>query len=192
VSIVALVAALAFATSSCDGSGPSDGGIDAVDVPPADLPDSGIPGVSIDLGTGQDDFEEIPRTGAPNVQLIHGPQGGYHVWGRVKFSGFQPDVDIWFIATRLSDGVVLHDASVLLHRWIASGVSFGLADLGGGTFATEQGELIVLQITCPAQVLGDQLFIRAFVRERATGRIAADWRTVTVVRDLPSPECPDL
>ena len=41
------------------------------------------------------------------IELIYGPQGGYHVWGRARFHGFEPDVDVAFAVTRLRDGALL-------------------------------------------------------------------------------------
>jgi hypothetical protein len=141
--------------------------------------------IVVELGSGQTDWETVTMDG--QTELIYGPQGGYHIWGRARFQGFQPDVDVSFTVTRLDDGAVLHAPSDA-RRWIADGVRRGLLDLGGGVYATD-AELVILNIGCADEVVGHRIRWDLQVRERATGRTATTTREVTVVDEVPSPAC---
>jgi hypothetical protein len=141
---------------------------------------------TVAVGTGPDDYEEIPREGG-TVELVYGPQGGYHVWGRAWFQGLAPDVDVAFRVTRLDDGAVLH-APLPARRWISDGIAHGLTPLVGGAFVT-QAQQVGLQIQCASAVVGRTVLFEASVRERATGRAASDAREVRVVDQDPSPSC---
>jgi predicted transcriptional regulator len=175
-----LISALALAATSCGPPPPSDGGIDAGDL------DGTVPGVTVSLGTGQNDYEDIARVNG-RVELIYGAQGGYHVWGRARFRGFAPDVDVSFQAERVDTGQVLHMPQPA-RRWIQDGVRRGLLDLGGGEFMTD-AELVILNLACSSDLVGRQLRLRLFLRERATGRTVTDERIATVVDEVPSPPC---
>ena len=153
---------------------------DALDGSPFDAaaPDSGLAGVEVSFGTGQIDWEDVPVAGG-QLELIYGAQGGYHVWGRGRFHGFAPDIDVAFTAVDLATGTLLH-MQTWARRRIENNVSYGLESVGGGTFETD-AELVVLNIQCASEVVGHQLQVRVFVRERATMRVGTDVRTATVV-----------
>ncbi len=169
-------AAACFWATACGDPPPGiDGSIDARD---ASEDDSGTPGVEVTLGTGQTDWEDVPRVGG-ELELVYGAQGGYHVWGRARFRGFAPDVDVGFIATDLATGRVVHEQTWARRR-VENNVSYGLQPVGMGAYATD-AELVVLAIQCSNEVFDHPLQVRAFVRERASGRIATDARTATVV-----------
>lgn len=148
--------------------------------------DSGVPNVSVRLGTGQTEYEELPPSGG-RVELIYGAQGGYHLWGRARFRGFSPDVDVSFQATLTDTGQVLHMPQPA-RRWIADGIRRGLIDLGNGEFVTD-AELVILNISCGRDLVGRSVHLQVFVRERASGRTATAARTVTVIDEVPSPDC---
>lgn len=154
-----------------------DGGIDAT-------PETGTPGVSVEIGTGQTDWEDLASTD-PHAELIYGSQGGFHIWGRARFHGLNPDVMVSFSVQRLDDGAVLH-APMPVRRWIEGGVRRGLLDLGGGDFATD-AELVYLNIQCTRELVGRQILWQVRVEERNTGRFSTAQRIVTVVDDLPTP-----
>ena len=180
-----LVIALSVLSFACTHPNPNDGGpMDAQRDIAAQ--DGEIPGVTVEFGTGQSDYEDVPASGG-QLELIYGAQGGYHVWGRARFRGFDPDVDVSFSATRVSDGRVLHTPQPA-RRWIVDGIRRGLNDEGGGSFATD-AELVILSISCSDMVVGDQLTVRVFVRERSTGRVATDVRSARIVDAIPSPAC---
>lgn len=62
----------------------------------ATVPGDGPP-PSVEVGTGQDGWVDIPPSG--QIQLIHGPQGGWMVFGRARLRGFTPDVFLTFTVT---------------------------------------------------------------------------------------------
>jgi hypothetical protein len=172
--------------ASCDGGVGTDGGLDALDVDDAAL-DGLDPNVTVELGTGQLDWEDVPRTGA-RLELVYGAQGGYHVWGRVRFHGFAPDVDVNFSAVDLTTGRVLRTPTMWARRRIENGIGYALESVGNGTFATA-AELVVLSIDCANEVVGHQLQVRVLVRERASQRIAADMRTAFVIDEVNPTAC---
>ncbi len=182
---IALAIACCLATASCDGDSNRDV-LDAIDATNDGL-DSGVSGVAIELGTGQSSWEDFPRIGA-QLELIYGVQGGYHVWGRMRVRGFEPDVDVNYSAVDLTTGRTLRTPSIWSRRRFESNTSFGLAPIGGGVFETD-AELVILSIDCAAEVLGHQLQVRVLVRERSSQRIASDVRTGTVIDEVNPTAC---
>lgn len=178
----ALLLVPCIALAACTSPPGSDGGLDAPDAGE----DAPLPGATVELGSGQNDWEDVASSGG-RTELVHGAQGGYHIWGRARFHGFHPDVDISFQVQRTDDGVVLHSPQ-WVRRFIENGRRFGLLDLGGGTFATD-AELVILNIQCGSEVLGRQIRWQVFVRERTSGRVATQSAVVTVVDETPSPAC---
>jgi hypothetical protein len=93
---------------------------------------SGTPGAagsanrqSIVLGTGEAEFE--PMAGEPEITLVHGSQGGFHVWASFLAYGFeQPTLNL--LITTSVDGsadepLVMH-ASLTTHEVVdADGVT---------------------------------------------------------------------
>jgi hypothetical protein len=177
---LALIAA-GLLVASCLAPAPRDA---TVDSDAAD--DANPPGVTVAVGTGQSDFVDLPPTGG-TIEIVYGPQGGYHVWGRARFRGFAPDVDVAFQVTQLDDGRILH-SPLPLHRWVENGVLRGLVDLGGGEFMTN-AEQVVLNIACSTDLVGRHILLELWVTERASGRVAYDHRDVRVVDNDPSPPC---
>jgi hypothetical protein len=61
-------------------------GVKAVDDAGRDETDAGqsTSGKDLEVGTGSSDFEAL--TDGQSVQIIHGPQGGYHVWAALRAS----------------------------------------------------------------------------------------------------------
>jgi hypothetical protein len=157
----------------------------------AGLPDGGVPGdgdadVTVTLGTGQLEYEDLARPDGP-IELVYGPQGGYHLWGRARIRGFAPDVEVSFTVTRAETGAVLHSPRPA-RRWFEDGVRRGLRPLGGGEFVTD-AEVMVLDLACATDLVGSRVRIQLLVRERASGRTASDERVTTVVDEVPSPAC---
>jgi hypothetical protein len=184
-----LVSAIACASelASCDGGRGSDGGLDALDVADAAL-DGIDPSVSAELGTGQLSWEDFPASGG-QLELVYGAQGGYHVWGRVRFHGFAPDVDVNFSAVDLTTARVLRSPTMWARRRIENGIGYGLESAGGGSFATT-AELVILLIECADEVVGHELQVRVLVRDHATQqRLAVDTRTAVVIDEVNPTAC---
>ena len=90
---------------SC-GSGGSDSAPPASDLAPVP---STPPTLQVDVGTGTSDFVELAE-GDP-VDLIHGSQGGYHVWTAIRIHDERvPDVQV-NLTTRLENGAPAGPAS---------------------------------------------------------------------------------
>ncbi|MFO0556721.1 MAG: hypothetical protein U0269_01760 [Polyangiales bacterium] len=149
------------------------------------MSDAGDAGSTVvELGTGQLEWEPLAASD-PTVELIYGAQGGFHVWGRARFSTFQPDVDVSFRAVRASDGQELHHPSPI-RRYIEGDLRYGLAPTADGRLET-MAELVILTLDCPRDLVGQQLLLELTVRERATGRSASTQRSVRVIDEIPSP-----
>jgi len=149
-------------------------------VPDADAEHSSV----VELGTGQLEWESL-RTNDPTIELIYGPQGGFHVWGRARFATFEPDVDISFRAVRSRDGRELHHPSPV-RRYIEGDLRYGLAPTADGRLET-MAEIVTLTLDCARDLVGQQMHLEVTVRERATGRTVSTQRTVRVIDEVPSP-----
>ncbi len=159
----------ALAVAGCDGGG---GAPDATVHGDATYPtEAGDP--TVVLGTGQENWEDIPPSGL--VQLIHGPQGGYHVFGRVRLRNFTPDVYVSFRVTP-EDGGALINSEEPVHRVDRR----GLVQVGDG-YESSAPELVILtQIDEPAQVVGQRFILQATVRENVTRRMATTQRDILI------------
>jgi hypothetical protein len=168
---LAPLAALACLTAAC-----SEG------VGPAAAPSAYDASVSIplELGTGQASFEAVPPFGG-RVELIHGPQGGYHIYGRYRFSGFAPDVYVSFRVTPAEGGAPLNNATDRVRRIDQRGLV-----RAGSAWECASPELVILTaIPGPADVVGRRYRWEVFVRSAATGQIATAEREVTIEDDVP-------
>ncbi len=139
---------------------------------------------AVALGTGQLEWEPLdgPDT---TVELVFGPQGGFHVWGRARWSDEAPDVDISFRVTRLGDGAELH-AGPPVRRRIADGVRLGAHPVEPGRLQTD-AELVILQLSCARDLVGERVRFELFVRDRARGGVASVAREARVIDEIPSP-----
>ncbi len=148
---------------------------DATPAPPGD----GAAAVELELGTGQSAWMDLPATGG-RTELIHGPQGGYHVFGRVRFRGFDPDVLLTFRVEPAEGGPALTtDESLgrMLRR--------GLVQTAAG-YESSSPELVILTaIRGPTEVVGRMFNLSVSVRDRATDRVMTASRVVTIVDEDP-------
>lgn len=72
--------------------------------PPVDCEN---PVVAVEIGTGDQSFE--PLADGDPVTMVHGPQGGWHVWGSLRATGFAALVDIRYTIEDLDSGVFVCD-----------------------------------------------------------------------------------
>lgn len=137
--------------------------------------DAGYTLIPFELGTGATQWEDIPAQGA-HVPLIMGPQGGYHVLGRVRFSGFSPDVNVRFRVECTSSGTVFNDVSDVLRRRERQGL------INTGTYwESSSSELVIFtQIRSPADAAGHAVRWEVTLEEAATGRRARAYREFVV------------
>lgn len=158
----ALLALVAFGLA-CSGDAPPP-------MPPPAAPADAGP-VSIELGTGTASFRSIPFDGA-ELELIHGPQGGYHIDVAVRWSGLHPEgLRLRYETRRASDDERLALAEFLLHPGL-------VARDGAGWLRT--GDRTVFDTMDPRPFV--DLDVRVLVRATdARGVIAEDMRAVRVV-----------
>ena len=135
---------------------------------------------SLELGTGLEAWQSVAPTG-DRVELVHGPQGGYHILGRYRFEGFMPDVFAYFRVTPVEGGAPVNTPTVRLHRTSTA----GLTRVGSGYQSTYAELVIFTQISFPAEVVGHRFVWELVLEEVSTGRYATTQREITVVDDVP-------
>lgn len=129
-----------------------------------------------ELGTGQLSWEDLTTDGT-HVELIHGPQGGYHVFGRVRFTGLSPQVGITFEVTPVEGGAPVNDPT----DRIVLAEGRGLLPVGQA-WETSNAQLVVLTtIHDPSPVVGRRFRFSVTVTSTATGESARDTRVITIV-----------
>jgi hypothetical protein len=106
----------------------------------------------VELATGARTWQELPRDGTGRAEVVLGPQGGYHVFGRVRLHGLAPDVTLRFRVTSADGARILTDDRDTIRRVTGR----GLLAVGDGAFESTSGELVILQIRSPAEVVGQR------------------------------------
>ncbi len=161
IGLVPLVTALACS--------PAPAPVDAaVDVP--------ITGAVVELGTGQLSWEDIPPSGA-RVELIHGPQGGYHIFGRVRFESMGDMVTVRFRVTPVAGGAPVNNPE----DGIRLSPGRGLLPTSRG-FESASALLVVLtEIRDPTPVVGRRFRFEALVTSADGARTVTAAREVTIV-----------
>ena len=158
------------ADADTDASPAVDGGPDGSCSPPGDagascvlVPDPCLPG-RMEVGSGSFSFQEI-GTGHDEVDLIHGPQGGYHVFGslRVKDVALDPSVSVLFgfRAPDACDDLMLPEAK--------TPISIGqdaFRNAGDGWRAA-YGYLVILDTTAPLDLDGRRFILSAELTDAA-------------------------
>lgn len=128
---------------------------------------------AIEIGGGATAFEALPREGEPDVELVSGLQGGWHLDLGARLRGFERGaITIEYEVVRVDDGAVLVRVPVRV------GAS-GLAVEADGALA-RWGDRAIFDVSAPAEVVG----VRVELRARATAdgwREAADARVVRIV-----------
>lgn len=152
---------LALTLAACGTSVPdTDAPVADFDAPP-----------SLELGTGESSFVAVPSGGS--LELVHGPQGGWHVVLAARLSGFDPE------GTVLTYGV--YDGTTLLTETpVAITVRRLVRD---GTAYLKLGDLLIFAIGGPGEIVGRTVEIRAEIRSGTT-LLAMDRRTVSIVDAL--------
>lgn len=160
---------MALGVACGDGSptGVVDGGGDAAAVVPVAT-----------MGTGLSAWEDIPTQGA-RLELVMGPQGGFHLLGRARFRGLPGDVSLAFALQPLAGGPSVSEVGAVrridrrgLTRW-------------GDGWETTSAELVILAPgVMPSAVVGQTLRMALTVTD-AAGRTATDAREVTITDAVP-------
>lgn len=139
--------------------------------------DAGAP--RVELGSGARAWQPLPLDGSGACELVHGPQGGYHIFGRVRYSGLPGDVYLAFRVVAIDGGEVFTD-DVRLRRLLGR----GLVQTATG-YESATSELVILRIVVPAQVVGRKVRFEVRVTDAAGAAMAGDAREVTVVDEEP-------
>lgn len=160
---------LAIAALACAGCAPAA-------VAPED--DAGAP--AIEIGGGATAFEALAREGAPDVELVSGLQGGWHLELGARLRGFELGaITLEYEVVRVEDGASLVRLPVRL------GAS-GLAVEPDGALV-RWGDRAIFDVSSPAEIVGARLELRARAMG-ADGRAASDAlvaRIVDTVDELP-------
>lgn len=177
-------------TSTLDAASFRDTVDEAVTIDHADVRDDDSPAANdaspgaIELGTGQDRFEDLPREGG-HVELVHGPQGGWHVYGRVRLRGVTPDVYLTFSLVPEAGGAPVNLANETVRRQERRGLT-----LVGDAYESSYGELVILADGVrPPDVVGRRFRFGVRVERPdailTRALVGADERRVTVVVEQP-------
>lgn len=162
--IVPLVALIAT-TSACPVTPLQDASTDVVANDP-----------TLELGTGQSYFETVTERGG-RVELIHGTQGGYHLFARLRFERLGPEVYTTFRVTPLAGGAPINTATERLR--MAEGA--GLVREGRG-WASSNAILVVLtEIHAPAEVVGQRFRWEVTVRPVSSTQSTTTSHDITIV-----------
>ncbi len=175
-------ALLAFLTLlGCAPSPPAAGAVDAAaDASPDVTPEAGT-GPHVELATGGRAWQAIPSDGSGRAEVVFGPQGGYHVFGRVRMQGLAPDVSLLFRVTSPDGTRVLTDDRDRIRRVAGR----GLLQAADGAFESTSGELVILQIRSPMEVVGQRWRMEVRVMPADQSATVTDVREITIVDDEP-------
>ncbi len=160
----ALALALAAASLACGGE------------PPASNrdPDGGST-ARIELGTGTASF--IPLAPAADIELVHGPQGGYHLETAVRLFIAHPEaLSLRYEAIRFPSRAPLGETvlAVTPARVVREGDHF-----------VKTGDIVVITaLSDPTNVVGEEIEIVAILLDR-DGELARDRRVLRVVDERP-------
>ncbi|MBK8695027.1 MAG: hypothetical protein IPN17_22800 [Deltaproteobacteria bacterium] len=119
------------------------------------------------------------------VELVMGPQGGWHVYGRVRLAGITPDVYLTFALIPEGGGAPVNFANETVRRQERRGLT-AVGDL----YESSYGELVILADGVrPPDVVGRRFrFGVRIERPDATMvrvLVGSDERAVTVIDEVP-------
>ena len=167
---VARIIALAFLVFSlgCDASATGDDAgasrFDAGDTPP-----------SVELGQGTSGFEALPDTGG-ELELIGGPQGGFHVFLTARLRGLDPEgMRLTFSAIDTATGSNIGTPAVF-------NLTTSRVQRDGAGFV-RAGDFLILNDMSADGLEGLTLDVTVLAEE-AGGRSATDHRVVLIVDNV--------
>jgi hypothetical protein len=133
---------------------------------------------AIELGTGEIEFEPLSDGG--EIEVVRGPQGGYHLLGSVRVAGIDPG-NTEDLSDRSNPTTTFQVFEG--ERSLAPFASFtqGIGEGSSAQWPYEMiGRLVVLDIDSDAELDGHQ--VRFEVQVRSAGGVElTDARTLTVV-----------
>jgi len=114
VRIVLLAAGCAAETLDTDATTPDSPADTDAPTPPGPTGDTDVPpptdepcDVFAQVGSGENYF--IPLASLEEVEMVHGPQGGWHILWSVRLSGTEPTAQLHGTITDLDSAVVVSD-----------------------------------------------------------------------------------
>ena len=153
-----LLAALAAAVSF--GCGPS-------------LPTEAPP-PSIEIGTGTDSF--IPILDGEDIELIAGPQGGWHIEAAIRFQSVDPN------SLKLTYEIHEPDQTLILNFAAIRLLDSGLVKREG-EFYVRAGDIVILRIQTPAEIVGKEVEFD-LTAEPQSGTVLKDRRRLIIVDNI--------
>lgn len=165
IPLAVLPLGLALAAFGCGDPAPVDAG-------PG--PDGASSGVRVELGSGTSAFVAIPD--AAELELISGPQGGWHVWVTAR---------IW---DEQIDGLIISYEAVPVGSTTPITMPTELEldatrVVREGDHWLRAGDFTVFDVSGPPSVVGMQLVLTVRIRD-VDGNVAEDSRTVTIVDNI--------
>lgn len=161
----ALTTAL-FALAGCQGAASPDAGpVDAAALAPR-----------VALGTGTSRFEPIPDEGA-ELELVAGPQGGYHV----DLTARLWNLDLDRLRIRYEARPVGSETPISLPLELELSPSRVVRE---GDHWLRAGDFLQMDVAQPSEVVGMTLDVSVYLRDQS-GRMAEDTRRATIVDRAP-------
>lgn len=158
-----------------------DAAVDAAPAPGVDAARGGGVAPSVLLATGARAWQPLPSDGSGRAEVVFGPQGGYHIFGRVRMEGLAPDVTLLFRVTSPDGTRVLTDDRDRIRRVLGR----GLLQAADGAYESTSGELVILQIGSPMDVAGQRWRMEVRVMPADQSPTVTDAREFTIVDDEP-------
>lgn len=143
------------------------------------MPDIGPPPIGpdgallwLEIGTGADRF--VPLASGDALELVHGPQGGWHVELAVRITGSDPEGSILRLQVLDEGGVLVAETpiAILARRLVREGWTW-----------LRTGDIVILSMPDPPAVLDHDVTVRALL-EVGGEIVAADERVVRIVDRL--------
>jgi hypothetical protein len=126
-----------------------------------------------ELGTGEAEFE--PLTDGQVVPIIHGAQGGYHVWLSAQVLGLEARRVSMFIETQREDGTLPAETSNVTISLTPSESAEGMRELVGWPAI----------LANPDGVNGAPLRVTIRFADPVSGVVASDERTIIPMHPTP-------
>ena len=144
----------------------------------ADLPGSDggvIVDPTLELGTGQSSWESLPE--GARVELIHGPQGGYHLFARFRERELGGDVRVTFRVVPVDGGEAINDPTDRIR--VLEGR--GLIRTAQGWESASALLVILVRVQAPSEVVGRSFVLEANLTHTGSGATATIRRTITII-----------
>jgi hypothetical protein len=134
-----------------------------------------ITDADLEPGTGQSTWESL--VDGARVELIHGPQGGYHLFARVRESRLGSDIQVTFRVTPAEGGAPINDPADRIRLLEGR----GLLRTAQGWESSSALLVILVEVRDPATVVGRRFVLEIIASPTASSATATARRTITIV-----------